>query len=291
MSLYLEAKKLLEENNLFLKKRWGQNFLINPLIYDKIIQTAQLNLNDYVLEIGAGLGFLTKLLAPKVFKVFTVEIDKNLTLLLSEQLSEFKNIEIINQDILKVNLRKLVNNKQIKVVANLPYYITSPIIFKLLEHRDIISDITIMTQKEVGERIIAIPGKKDYGILSIMVQYYTLAKKAMLVKNSSFFPVPEVDSILINLKILDKPKVFTKNEKFFFDLVKTLFRQRRKIIINNLRSYSCDRQVLTKLLNELNINPQARAEMLTIEEIAKLSNTLYELVNSHQLLKKRGGEL
>ncbi|MDI6786096.1 MAG: 16S rRNA (adenine(1518)-N(6)/adenine(1519)-N(6))-dimethyltransferase RsmA [bacterium] len=285
MFLYLEAKNLLKKNNLILRKRWGQNFLIDSLVYDKIIQSAKLSLNDHVLEIGAGLGFLTRLLAPKVSKVFTVEIDKKLVFLLQEQLSDFKNVEIINQDILKVDLKKLLNNyqeiKKVKVVANIPYYITSPIIFKLLEYRDIISDITMLTQKEVGERIIAAPGRKDYGILSIMVQYYAFAKKAMLVENSSFFPIPKVDSMLINLRILDKPKVSIENEKFFFNLVKTLFHQRRKMIANNLKSYSYNRQVLAKLFNELKIDPKVRAEMLSIEEIAKLSNSLYKLASSN----------
>lgn len=281
MSLYTETKEFLKKNNIILRKKWGQNFLINPLIYDKIIQAAKLNPNDYVLEIGPGFGFLTRLLAQKVSKVFAIEIDTKLVNLLHSQLVDFKNIEILNLDILKLDLKKLVNNtretKKIKVVANLPYYITTPIIFRLLEYKEFISNLTIMIQKEVGERITAPPGGKEYGILSIMVQYYALPQRVTLVKNNSFFPIPKVDSIVINLKILDKPQVFINNEQFFFSLVKSLFQQRRKMIINNLKCLNYNRQTLTALLNKLNIDPKVRPEMLSIEKIAMLSNALYEL--------------
>jgi len=281
----VEVKRLLREKQINPKKRLGQNFLVNSLVYNNIIQAAKLNEDDWVLEIGAGFGFLTKLLAQRVFKVVTIEIDKEIVKIIKKQLEGFKNIEIIEGDILKLDLRLIIpKGQRIKVVANLPYYITTPIIFKLLQDKEFISCLTIMVQKEVGERIVAKPGSKDYGILSIMIQYHALVKKGMLVKNSCFFPSPKVDSVIINLEMLDKPRVFVNNETFFYNSVKGLFGQRRKMVINNLKQFKVlnnyDHDFIVRLLSGLNINPKLRPEKLSLEEIANLSNALSSLSTS-----------
>jgi 16S rRNA (adenine1518-N6/adenine1519-N6)-dimethyltransferase len=277
MSIYSEIKKILRENSIILKKTYGQNFLIKEEVYKKIVEVAEINSQDYILEVGAGLGILSKLLAEKALKVFAVEVDKDLVNLLRERIGDLKNIEIINNDILKLDLRQLEFKDKIKVVGNIPYYITTPIIFKFLKEKESISDMTLMVQKEVGERIVAKAGDKRYGALAIMVQYQAEVKKSMIVKNFSFFPKPKVDSVILKISLKPTPKFKLENEAFFLRVVKALFSKRRKMIINSLRSYLPDLapDLIREELSNQNIDYKLRAEDLEIEEIVKLSNSLY----------------
>lgn len=251
------------------KKHLGQNFLFDPSILKRIIQTANLTQDDTVVEIGPGFGRLTRMLADEVKRVIAIELDGELYERLKNELSGYDNIELIHGDALKYPYGTL---NEFKVVANIPYYITTPIIFKLFEHRDRLGSITIMIQKEVARRIAAGHGNKEYGILSLMTQYYGRPELGFIVPRGAFRPVPKVDSAVVHIEIYKKPPVKVKDEALFFRVIRTAFSQRRKTLANSLKPVSPD---IKEILPLAGIEPNRRAETLSIEEFAKLSDILY----------------
>ena len=264
-------------DKLKLIKKLGQNFLRDEGVLKHIADAAELTGDDVVLEIGTGLGNLTKYLCEKAKFVYTVEKDARLCRAAEANLGEFKNVKIIRGDILDVIVETphWGVSTPIKIVGNLPYYITTPIIFKLLEHREHIKDITIMIQKEVAQRIIAKPGGKDYGILSCSVQFYTEPHILFSIGKGKFYPQPKVDSVLLKLKILEKPVVAVENEENFIKVVKAAFGQRRKQLLNSLSAgLNLKREGVEIALRKCGIEPKRRAETLSLAEFAKLSNFL-----------------
>jgi len=259
------------------RKRWGQNFLVDHNIARKIVSSAELSPEDRVLEIGAGKGILTGKIASQVKKVIAIEIDKKLCSFLREELKNYKNVEIIEGDFLKLDISRFLTSgfrSSVKVIANLPYYITSPIIVKLLKMKGW-SEAIFMLQREVGERIAASPGGKDYGALSILVQYHCDVEKQFNVSRNVFRPKPDVDSIVIKLKLLKLPRIKVKDEKMFFEIVHAAFSQRRKKLSNSISNVlEIDKYPLENLLERLNISPTRRAETLSIEEFATISDAL-----------------
>lgn len=271
-------KKLLKDHNFSLSKSLGQNFLINPSICPRMAEMCGAQ-NNFVLEIGTGIGVLTKELAKIAKKVCAVEIDSKLIPVLEETLGEFNNIEIINQDILKVDLQKLFNEKaqnmKICVCANLPYYITSPIIMHLLELNLNIESITVMVQKEAAQRICAQPGSRDCGAISLAVRYYSTPQLLFNVSRGSFFPPPNVDSAVIKLNINKTPPIQISNTHKFFELVRAAFSQRRKVLINPLSSkLNISKENLKNILCSLNISPTVRAEQLSLDQFADIFNSI-----------------
>lgn len=259
-------------------KRWGQNFLKDKNIVTKIIEIADLHQNDSVLEIGPGQGILTEAMAKEAREVIAVEIDKKLTALLTERLKDYKNVKIIQGDFLKIDLSTLNLKADTKVVGNLPYYITTPIIMKLLETPGNITRIVVMVQKEVAERIVATSGNKNYGILSIIVQYFADVCLARNISKKVFFPEPKVSSSILKIDIRKKPRIKVKDEKLFFKVVKGAFSQRRKILINCLSpSLDLDKNLIQQALEKSSISPTRRGETLTLEEFGKLSDAISEI--------------
>lgn len=252
------------------KSRLGQNFLYDASILEKIIGAAGLSSEDTVVEIGPGPGKLTRLLAKRVQKVIAIELDERLHERLEGELAGINNIELVQGDALEYPYENL---KDFKVVANIPYYITTPIIFKLLEHRQHLKSITITVQKEIAERIVAGPGGKEYGRLSIMVQYFGRPEIKLMIPKEAFRPVPKVDSAVICIDIYWKPAVAVIDEKSFFTVVRTAFSHRRKTILNALKGLVPD--IKDKLLN-LEIDPMRRPETLSLEEFARLSDRIKE---------------
>jgi 16S rRNA (adenine1518-N6/adenine1519-N6)-dimethyltransferase len=271
-------KGFLKEHNIRLKKRLGQNFLIDEGILNKIVASADLKEDDVVLEIGAGIGTLTKKLAAVTRKVLAVEIDGTLVKFLKETCRAYPNIEIIQSDILKVNLKKLLVPCT-KVVANLPYYITTPIIVRLLEARELLSNIIIMVQKEVARRMVATPPGKDYGAFSLLVQYHTKPRIMTEVPKGAFLPPPEVTSCVVKLEVLPRPPVKVKDEEIFFRVVRAAFAQRRKTLQNTLsrlRELNLSKGRVSEILEQADIVPSARGETLSLKEFARLSNLIVE---------------
>jgi 16S rRNA (adenine1518-N6/adenine1519-N6)-dimethyltransferase len=274
------TKELLKQFNFRMSKSLGQNFLIDKNILDKIIEGSQLTKEDYVLEIGPGMGSMTQKLCETAGKVVAVEIDKNLLPVLQVTLAEYDNFALINADILKLDLKKVFQEhfegRKVKVVANLPYYITTPIIMKLLEEKLDLQSITIMVQKEVGDRMKAAPGGKDYGALSVAVQYYAQPSQVLLVPPHSFIPQPEVDSIVVRLDVRTKPAVEVEDEALFFRVVKASFGQRRKTLLNALTAgnFGLSKEQLREVLNSLGIEENRRGETLSLQEFADIANKL-----------------
>jgi len=255
------------------KKRLGQNFLTDKNIQRKLIATYGLEARDYILEIGAGYGDLTRLLAQNAAFVYALEIDPDLCKILKENSKDYANIKVINQDILKFNLKsyfKQLKNK-IKVVGNIPYYITTPIIEHLFGYRDKIETIFITVQKEFAKRIAALPGRKDYGSFSCFVQYYSIPEALFLIKKNSFSPRPKVDSCLLQLKIREAKAVETKNERLFFKIIRSAFNQKRKTLRNSLSGIISLRK-LSLFFEKQGIDPNIRPERLTLQGFADLSN-------------------
>jgi 16S rRNA (adenine1518-N6/adenine1519-N6)-dimethyltransferase len=250
------------------KRHLGQNFLFDPSILNRMIQAARLSPEDTVVEIGPGHGRLTALLAARVKRVIAIELDPSLYERLRGTLSAYDNIEVVHSDALKYPYDTL---DAFKVVANIPYYITTPIIFRLFEHRDRISSITVTVQREVARRMVAGPGGKDYGVLSLMVQYYGKAKMEFVVPRGAFRPVPKVDSAVVHIELYEKPPVDVRDERFFFRVIKTAFSQRRKMLLNGLKSVSGD---IRERLVLAGIDPARRPETLSMEEFARLSDEL-----------------
>ena len=274
MNLYDETNMLLNQYGLRANKKLGQNFLINQQIIDEIIEKSQITKEDTVLEIGPGLGSLTKALMQNAKRVIAVELDENMVNILNNRFNN-ENLEIINDDILKININEITDRYgKIKVVANLPYYITTPIVMKLLEEEYNIESITVMVQKEVGERLCADPGSRDFGAVTVGVNFYSKSKVIIDVPKDNFMPVPEVDSCVIKLDILDEPPVILKDKKRFFRLVKAAFSQRRKTINNSLASGEFSKESVLAVLNKLGIDAKLRAEDLSIQDFANITNEL-----------------
>jgi len=250
------------------KRYLGQIFLYDPSILKRIIQVAQLSREDVVVEIGPGPGRLTRMLAERVRKVIAIELDKRLFEELKTEFADYKNMEFIHGDALKYPYESL---PEFKVVANIPYYITTPIIFRLLKVRKNLRSMTFTVQKEVAERIAAAPGGRDYGVLSLMVQYYAEPRLKFIISKRSFRPMPRVDSAVLHIKILERPSVSVKDEEIFFKVIKTSFSQRRKMLSNSLKIL---REDIRDRLVQAGIDPERRPETLGIEEFAKLSDIL-----------------
>lgn len=272
------VKEIINKYDFYFSKSLGQNFLIDGNIVRNIVNKANITKDDYVLEIGPGIGTLTEELALNAKKVVAVELDKNLLPILDETLKNYDNIEIIYGDILKIDLEKLVeeriDNKRIKVVANLPYYVTTPIVARLLEKELNLDSITVMVQKEVAERMAAIPGSKAYGSLSVFVNFYTSPKIILKAPKTVFMPQPKIDSSVIKLDIkMDLPEI---DKEQFFKVVKAAFSKRRKTIINSLSSYGfkLDKEDFKKALEEVKIPQDTRAENISVEDFIKLSKIL-----------------
>lgn len=276
------TKELLQRHGLVLKKSLGQNFLIDPNILNKIVSAAGLDATKGALEIGPGIGALTQQLAKQAARVVAIEIDQRLLPLLEETLDGYPNARVIHGDVLKVELRPLFEQQfadvsGVSVVANLPYYITTPIIMKLLEEKLPLENIVVMIQKEVADRMSAKPGGKEYGSLSIAVQYYCEPEIVTIVPHTVFVPQPNVDSAVIKLKVRKGPPVEVEDEAFFFDVVQAAFVQRRKTIYNNLASRFFTKetkQQLEPILQEAGIEPSRRGETVSIQEYALLSKCL-----------------
>ena len=259
------------------KKGLGQNFLTSQTVLDNIVEAAEID--GGAIEIGPGFGVLTSALARNSDKVVTIEIDERLLAVLEYTLSEFDNVKIINGDILKLDIKKIIHeefgDKKISVAANLPYYITTPIIAKLLEERLPIKNIVVMVQKEVAHRMAAKPSSKDYGAITVLCQYFAEPSVVTPVPASLFVPPPKVDSAVLKLKILDEPSVKVEDEKTFFKVVKAAFAQRRKTLLNCLcASFPIPKAEMSCMLESMDINPSRRGETLSLDEFAKISDTL-----------------
>ena len=275
--------EVLQKYNFSFQKKFGQNFLIDPHVLDKIIAAAEITKDDFVLEIGPGIGTLTQYLAEAAREVVAVEIDSTLIPILEDTLSAYDNVSVINEDVLKVDLRKLAEErnggKPIKVVANLPYYITTPIIMRLFESHVPLKSLTVMVQKEVALRMQAGPGTKDYGALSLAVQYYASPYLAANVPPNCFMPRPNVGSAVIRLTRFEETPVQVKDEKLLFRLIRASFNQRRKTLQNGLvNSQELDftKEQVAAAIATLGVSPSVRGEALTLEQFAALANALSE---------------
>ena len=283
MNLMQETKFIMDKYGIRANKSLGQNFLIDENIVNGIIENAEISKNDLVIEIGPGLGTLTSRLLENAGKVIAVELDKNVLTILNDRFKLYNNFELINQDILKTDLKTLIENNlnneitNCKVVANLPYYITTPIIIKLLEENLNLESITVMVQKEVAERLTAIPGKnKEVGAISYSIYYYSNAKILLNVPRNSFIPSPDVDSSVINLKLLKCPRIEISNKLFLFKIIKAAFSQKRKTLINSLvNTKICNsKQEAENIFNELNLNSKIRPEELSLQDFVNLAEKL-----------------
>ena len=279
--------QILQKYNFNFQKKFGQNFLIDTNILEKIIDSAEITKEDCVLEIGPGIGTMTQYLAERAGEVVAVEIDKNLIPILSDTLSAYSNVTIINEDILKVDINALCEEKNggrpIKVVANLPYYITTPIIMGLFESHVPLKSITVMVQKEVADRMQVGPGTKDYGALSLAVQYYAKPEVVCQVPPTCFIPKPNVGSAVIRLSRYEQPPVQVQDENAMFSLIRAAFNQRRKTLVNALGNASFDGCKVKRLakddilgaLETMELSPTIRGEALTLEQFAKLADLLF----------------
>lgn len=278
MDILNKTKELLNRYGLYAKKGFGQNFLVDSAVLEKIVEAGDVSKEDTVIEIGPGLGNLTEYLLEKAGKVIAFEIDTDMVEILKERFGHQENFELVNKDIMEVDLKEYVKNS-VKVIANLPYYITTPILFKLLEYKESITDIVIMVQREVAERILAMPKGKEYGVLTVNTGYVSDAELVTIVPNTSFVPAPNVTSAVVKLKInLDKSKEL-KDEEMFKKLVKAAFSARRKKVINsvmNANVFNVTKEKLTEYIVSLGFSENARAEEIPIEKYIELANILKE---------------
>ncbi len=272
---------VLQKYNFNFQKKYGQNFLIDTHVLDKIIAAAGITKEDFVLEIGPGIGTMTQYLCESAREVTAVEIDKALIPVLEDTLSAYDNVEVLNQDILKVDINRIAQEKNggrpIKVVANLPYYITTPIIMGLFESQVPIDSITVMVQKEVADRMQVGPGTKDYGALSLAVQYYAKPEIVANVPPNCFMPRPKVGSAVIRLTRHKEPPIQVKDEKLMFQIIRASFNQRRKTLangLNNAGGFHLSKEAIIKAIEELGVSPSIRGEALTLEQFARLSDIL-----------------
>lgn len=282
---YSVTRAVLERHGFTFKKSFGQNFLTDTNILQKIVDTAEIDENVNVIEIGPGIGGLTEFLAENAAEVMAFEIDERLVPILADTLRDFDNVRVVNEDILKSDLQARIKefanpNLPIKVVANLPYYITTPILMHLIESGIPFSEFVVMMQREVADRISAQPNSKSYGSLSIAVQYYMTAKVAFIVPRTVFVPAPNVDSAILKMVRRDQPAVEVNDEAFFFKVSKASFTHRRKTLWNNLTSYfGKSNEVKTKLesaLDNAELSPSVRGEALDLQEFARLADSLYD---------------
>ena len=276
--------EVLQKYKFNFQKKFGQNFLIDTHVLDKIISAADITKDDLVLEIGPGIGTMTQYLACAAREVIAVEIDKNLIPILQDTLGDYENVSVINEDILKVDIASIAeernNGKPIKVVANLPYYITTPIIMGLFEKQVPLESITVMVQKEVADRMQVGPGTKDYGALSLAVQYYAEPYIVANVPPNCFMPRPSVGSAVIRLTRYQEPPVKVKDEKLMFRVIRASFNQRRKTLANGLKNSSeldISKEIIAEAIERLGRGMDIRGEVLTLEEFAKLTNIIIEL--------------
>lgn len=282
MNIYEETKFLMNKYNISANKDLGQNFLIDENVINAIIDSADIKKEDFVIEIGPGLGTLTSKLVEKAGKVIAVELDKKMINILNDRFALYDNFSLLNEDVLKVNLKELIQEKNrenysVKIVANLPYYITTPIIMKLLEDKLPIQSITVMVQKEVADRLTAIPGEKDAGAITYCVYYYCEPKKVLLVPNVSFIPAPKVNSEVIRLNVRKEPPVEVNDEKMFFKIIKASFMQRRKTLINSISNAGiASKEEIKLILDNIGVDEAIRGEKLSIDAFAKIANKLVE---------------
>ncbi len=281
------VKELLRKHNIRISKSLGQNFLIDDGVVRRIVESAGVSPQDIVIEVGPGVGSMTAELAARAGRVIAVEIDRHLIPALLENLTGFSNVEVINEDILKIDIDELIRTRtqdpgcafkpgSVKVVANLPYYITTPVIMKFLEESTSINTFVFMVQKEVADRILAQPGTKDYGALSVAVQYYCKAEKVFDVPPHCFIPQPRVISTVVRLKAYKEPPVYVTDKKMFFRVVKASFGQRRKTLVNALYNsgyFNMNKEEIKEMLKNLGIDENRRGETLSIMQFAELANS------------------
>ena len=287
LSSHKATKEVVQKHNFKFSKSLGQNFLIDTNVIDRILEGARVQEGDYVIDVGPGIGTLTKEMGRTAEKVVAIEIDKTLIPILEETLSDFPNIEVVNQDILKVDVQELVKEKlnggPVKLIANLPYYITTPIVMKFLEEDIPVTDIVVMVQKEVADRMNAQPNSKDYGALSVAVQYYCDTEIVAKAPRHMFMPQPNVDSTVIGLHVREEKKYNVDNEEVFFKTVKASFGQRRKTLLNSLGGLGfLNKDEIRTALQEANIDEKRRGETLSIEEFASLSNAVNKIYNENK---------
>ena len=283
-----ETKYIMNKYHIKANKSLGQNFLINQEVVEAIVESSQISKEDLVIEIGPGLGTLTKYLLEKARKVICIELDKKMIKILEDRFSLHENFTLINQDVLKVDLQELIEKekqnkeiKNVKIVANLPYYITTPIIMKLLEEQLDLESITVMIQKEVADRLIAIPGEKETGAITYSVYYYAQAQGILEVPNSSFIPEPEVTSKVIKLTIRKEPPIEVKSKEVMFRIIKCAFMQRRKTLLNALVNTNVfkNKEQGVQILSALGIEINSRAEKLTLEDYARMTDLIFPIKN------------
>lgn len=278
-----ETRFIMKKYNIKANKSLGQNFLIDDNVVEGIVDAGNISNEDLVIEIGPGLGTLTKPLLERAGKVISIELDKRMVKILEDRFSLYNNFELIQKDVLKVDLKELIERnkkeghlKNAKIVANLPYYITTPIIMKLLEEELDLDSITVMIQKEVADRLIAIPGDKETGAITYSIYYYSEAEAILEVPNDSFIPEPEVTSKVIKLNIRKNPPIDVKNKEVMFRIIKCAFMQRRKTLLNALTNAKVfiNKEEGIRILNKLNLDENVRAEKLKIEDFAKITNII-----------------
>ena len=278
MNLYNETKYLLKKYNMTANKKLGQNFLIDENAIEEIVNAAKVKQEDLIIEIGPGLGTLTEQLLKNAGKVICIELDTRMLNVLNDRFSLYNNFEIINDDVLKVDIDKLIKQnknekiKTAKIVANLPYYITTPIVMKLLEEKLDIENITIMIQKEVADRLVDKPGGENSGAITYAINYYTQPERVIDVPNTSFMPAPEVNSTVIKLNVLKEPSVKVEDEKMLFKIIKLAFMQKRKTLLNALTNGGlASKEQIQNMLTELGFDDKIRGEQLTLNDFAKIS--------------------
>lgn len=279
LSSHRATKEVVNKHNFKFSKSLGQNFLIDDNVIDRILEGARLSETDRIIEVGPGIGTLTREMGKVAENVVAIEIDKTLIPILKETLADLDNVEVVNEDILKVDVQGLINEKlnggPVKLVANLPYYITTPIVMKFLEEDIPVTDIVVMVQKEVADRMNAQPSTKDYGALSVAVQYYCDTEIVAKAPRHMFVPQPNVDSIVIGLHVRDEKKYIVDNEDIFFKTVKASFGQRRKTLLNSLGGLGfLSKDQIKEALKAANIDEKRRGETLSIDEFANLSNEI-----------------
>ena len=279
MSILKDTKFIMDKYHITANKNLGQNFLIDDDTVSGIVDAANVSKDDLIIEIGPGLGTLTKELLEKAGKVVCIELDKRMIEILNDRFSMYNNFEIINDDVLKVDLRELIQKENMphtKIVANLPYYITTPIIMKLLEDRLDIERITVMIQKEVADRLVTEPGIGDTGAITYAIHYFTKPRKVLDVPNTSFIPAPKVNSTVITLEVLKEPSVETIDEEKLFEVIKIAFMQKRKTLLNALSNSGKfgTKDNIAKILLNLGVDTKIRPEKLTLEQFAKISQNI-----------------
>lgn len=285
MTIYEETQSILKQYKIQANKALGQNFLIEDNVINTIIENSEIKKEDLIIEIGPGLGVLTKCLLEKSDNVIAIELDKKMVEIISNRFRNNTNLEIINEDILKINLKQIIENKKqnkniknVKIVANLPYYISTPIVTKLLEQNLQINEIIVMVQKEVGQRLTAKTGTKNVGAITHLIEYYAEATQLITVPKTSFIPQPNVESIVIKLKIRPQPKIEIENYKLLFKIINNSFLQRRKTLVNALINNKIvkNKNQVEQILDKLNINKNIRAEKLSLEQFVDIYREIYK---------------